>query len=169
VRQHVDALIIRLAGVDDIEALCRLYFDFHEFHVRGVPDRLLSLGEPPDTYEHSELYRSLERIVKEGDSALFLAEVAHQPVALAEVHVRQDETNPLKVSRRYAHLQSLMVRGSFRRQGIGTRLVKAVQEWAKEKGAAEMRLETWEFAEGPREFYEHIGYRTLRRTWVREL
>ena len=165
----MNAAIIRLAGIQDIEALCKLYFGFHEFHVRGVPDRLLSLDELPDTYEHSELYLTLEKITNDDDSTIFLAEVAHQPVGLAEVYVREDEPNPARVSRRYGLLQSLMVREAFRRHGVGTRLVEAAQQWAKEKGATEMRLETWEFAEGPLEFYEHIGYRTLRRTLVRGL
>jgi GNAT superfamily N-acetyltransferase len=42
--------------------------------------------------------------------------------------------------------------------------VEAAQNWAKEKGAAEMRLETWEFPGGPLPFYEKIGYRTIKRT-----
>jgi GNAT superfamily N-acetyltransferase len=165
----MNAVITRLASTHDIEALCRLYFEFHEFHVRGVPDRLLGSGEPLDSYEHSELYRNLERIINEDESALVLAEVACQPVGLAEVYVRQEEPNPLQASRRYGHLQSLMVCGPFRREGIGARPMEGAQRWAKEKGAAEMRLETWEFAEGPLEFYERVGYRTLRRTLVREL
>jgi hypothetical protein len=28
-----------------------LYHASHQFHVRGVPDRLVILGEPLDTYE----------------------------------------------------------------------------------------------------------------------
>lgn len=66
-------LSIREANSSDIEPLCKLYFEFHKFHVRGVPDRLLSLGEPPDIYEHSELYRTLEKIINDDDSALFRA------------------------------------------------------------------------------------------------
>ena len=39
----------------------------------------------------------------------------------------------------------------------------------KEKGATEMRIETWEFEEGPLRFNEKNDYRTLRRTLVRAL
>jgi GNAT superfamily N-acetyltransferase len=161
--------IVRLANLQDREALCRLYFEFHEFHVRGVPDRLLSLGEPLDTYEHSELYLTLAQIIDDDDAAIFVAQVTHQLVGLAEVYVRQDESNPLKVSYRYGHVQSVMVSEAFRRQGIGTRLLEATHQWATEKGAAEMRVDTWEFEEGPLLFYEKCGYRTLRRTLVQEL
>jgi hypothetical protein len=45
------AITTRPATVHDREALCRLYHASHQFHVRGVPDRLVILGEPLDTYE----------------------------------------------------------------------------------------------------------------------
>jgi GNAT superfamily N-acetyltransferase len=164
----MNAVIVRPAGMQDLEALCRLYLEFHEFHVRGVPDRLVSLGEP-DAYDCSEMYPKLEKIINNQDSVIFLAEIAHKPVGLAEVYVRQDEPNPARVSRRYGHLQSLMVQEKFRRHGVGTRLVEVAEKWTKEKGATEMQLEIWEFAEGPLEFYQHKGYRTLRRTLLRKL
>jgi ribosomal protein S18 acetylase RimI-like enzyme len=164
----MDPVTIRLAGAPDLEALFKLYVDFHEFHVRGVPDRLLSLGEP-EAYDCSKLYANLEKIISHDDSALFVAKVAGQVLGFVEIYVRQDEPNPARVSRTYGHLQSLMVDEGFRRRGVGTRLVEAAEQWAREKGAAEMQLDTWEFAAGSLEFYEHSGYRTLRRTLVREL
>jgi ribosomal protein S18 acetylase RimI-like enzyme len=164
----MDAVTIRLAQTQDFEPLCKLYFEFHEFHVRGVPDRLLSLGDP-ETFDSSELCAALEKIVGDDDAALFVATVARQVVGLVEIYLRQDEANPARVSYQYGYLQSLMVREAFRRRGIGTRLLEAAQQWAREKGATKVRLETWEFAEGPQAFYERQGYRTLRRTLVREL
>jgi GNAT superfamily N-acetyltransferase len=165
----METISVRLAELRDREALCRLYHEFHQFHVRGVPDRLLGLGEPPESYEGSELYQALEKIIQEDDAAIFVAEVARQPVGLVEVYLRQDEPNPLRVSRRYGYLQSLMVYEPFRRRGVGTRLLETAQNWAREKGAAEMRLEIWEFEAGPLRFYEACGYRTLRRMLVCEL
>jgi len=164
----MDAVTIRLAGTADLEALLKLYVEFHEFHVRGVPDRLLSLGEA-EAYDRSKLRADLKEIIRHDGSALFLAQVAGQVVGFAEVYVRQDEPNPARVSRTYGHLQSLMVDEGFRRRGVGTQLVEAAEQWAREKGAAEMQLQTWEFARGPLAFYEHSGYRTLRRTLVRAL
>jgi len=165
----MEAVGVRSAELRDREALCRLYHEFHEYHVRGVPDRLHSLGEPPDTCAGSELYQTLTKIIQDDDAAIFVAETAQRMVGLVEVYLRTDEPNPLRVSRRYGYLQSLMVDEAFRRRGIGTRLMEAAQRWAREKGAVEMRLEMWEFKAGPLEFYAQSGYRTLRRTMVREL
>jgi hypothetical protein len=32
-----------------------------------------------------------------------------------------------------------------------------------------MRLEIWEFPDGPLPFYQRLGYRTIRRTLAKEL
>jgi GNAT superfamily N-acetyltransferase len=164
----MDNVNIRFAGIQDLETLCRLYVEFHEFHVRELPDRLLSLGDP-DAYDCAKMFPKLEKIIKDDNAVIFLAEVAHQPVGFAEVYVRQDEPNLARVLHRYGHLQSLMVTEEFRRHGVGKQLVEAAQQWTKDKGATEMRLDIWEFVEGPLEFYEQSGYRTLRRTLVRAL
>jgi len=159
---------IRLARKEDLEALCKLYFEFHEFHVRGVPDRLRSLGDP-DKYDRSELSPKLEEIIKGGDSAIFVAEVDQKPVGLAEVYIREDKPDPARIQRTYGFLQSLVVTQKSRKQGIGKKLVQVSEKWAKQKGAIEMQLDIWEFAEGPFDFYQQLGYRTLRRTLAREL
>lgn len=159
---------IRLAGKKDQKVLCRLYIEFHEFHVRGVPERLWSLGDS-DKYDCSELYPKLEKIIKSEDSVIFLAEVDEEPVGLAEVYIREDKPDPARVQRRYGFLQSLIVTQKTRKQGIGKKLVQASESWAKEKGAVEMQLDIWEFADGPLDFYQNLGYRTLRRSLVRGL
>jgi GNAT superfamily N-acetyltransferase len=159
---------IRLAKKDDLKTLCRLYLEFHEFHVRGVPDRLKSLGDP-DKYDCSELYSRLEKIINHKDSVIFLAEVNQKPAGLAEVYIREDKPDPARVCRRYGYMQSLVVTEKIRNQGTGKKLVLASESWAKEKGASEMQLDIWEFEAGPLDFYENLGYHTLRRTLTREL
>ena len=57
-------IIVRRAQSYDREALCIVYHEFHEFHVRGVPDRLQSLGEPLATYEGTDLYQTLGKIIR---------------------------------------------------------------------------------------------------------
>jgi len=61
-----------------------------------------------------------------------------------------------------------MVSSPFRRNGIGTRLVRIARRWAREKGATEMRLGVWEFNEAARKFYETLGFKTLKRGMVAE-
>jgi GNAT superfamily N-acetyltransferase len=103
------------------------------------------------------------------DATVLVAKRDARILGLAEVYLRRDEEHAAVVAHAYGYLQSLMVVADMRRRGIGTLLLHAAERWAAERGARELRLETWEFAGGPSPFYEARGYRTLRRTWVRAL
>jgi GNAT superfamily N-acetyltransferase len=160
--------IVRRACDEDLEQLCHLYVAFHEFHVGGVPDRLISLGKP-ELFDCTELMIKLRLLLDKPDVALFVALVNTQMIGFVEVYLRQDEENGANVAYRYGYLQSLMVMDAFRQHHIGTRLMEEAQQWASQQGATEMQLNIWEFPAGPLAFYEQLGYRTLRRTLVRSL
>jgi GNAT superfamily N-acetyltransferase len=164
-----DKISIRVATIKDILDLTRLYHEMHNFHAAAVSDRLVRISEVSDIHERSDLYQEIMKIIQSMDSVIFLAEVDQKPVGLAEIHIRHDDANPLTVPYRYGYLQSLIVTASNRQRGIGTQLVAAIEHWAKEKGASEIRLNVFEFAGGPLTFYEQLGYRTLKRSLVHRL
>lgn len=160
--------LIRPAKVHDIDALCDLYYDFHELHVGGVPTHLRSLGRR-EQWDRTSIREALSKIIERDDSEVFVVEAAGTLVGLVEVHARQDPEEATLVRHRCVELQSLMVSAPFRRCGIGTELLAAARGWALEKGAAEIRLSVWEFNEEARLFYEAAGFRTLKRTMVCEI
>lgn len=164
-----DSLVLRIAGVQDIKFLAGLYAEFHNFHARYIPDRLICVQEKPDVREGNDLYRRLKKIIQNKNSAIILAETDQGPIGFAEIYILQDEPSPHTVAYQYGFLQSLAVINGHRRQGIGTRLVNAIEQWAKEKDAHEVRLELWEFEEGPLPFYELMDYRTLKRTMIHQI
>lgn len=169
----MDPFTIRQAQRQDIPTLCRLYHELHEFTTNGILQqgglqRLQSLGDI-EQFDASALSLSLRKLIDTVDVALFVAEYQSNVVGLAEVYLREDEANEMRVSYRYGHLQSLIVTQSMRGVGLGKQLLQAVETWSREQGASELRLDTWEFEQGPLHFYKRQDYRTLRRTLVREL
>jgi GNAT superfamily N-acetyltransferase len=161
--------LIRLANESDLDALCDLYFEFHEFHARHVPAYLRSLGNP-SKQAREELRQKIREIIQGEHSTIFVADFSGQTIGLAEIYLRQpDPTNLALVPTPYAHLQSLVVTEPLRMQGVGEQLLQAAQVWAQENGAAEMRLDIWEFAAGPLGFYEKMEYHTTRRTLAKKL
>jgi ribosomal protein S18 acetylase RimI-like enzyme len=162
------AVSIRPAKDHDIEALCEMYYDFHEFHVCGVPTHLRSLGNKAQ-WDQASLREVLGKIMQGDESEIFVAETAGKLAGLIEVYVRQDPDEAALIQHRYVELQSLVVLAPFRRKDIGTRLVEAARRWGREKGATEVRLGVWEFNQAAREFYEAVGFRTLKRRMVAAL
>jgi GNAT superfamily N-acetyltransferase len=139
---------IRTAGEQDFDALDKLYYDFHQYRVREIPDRLQDLGKI-ENQDWSRLHQAFREIFTNKDAVIFL-----------------NEDNPLIVPHKYAHLQSIMVSEPNRKSGIGKKLMDVAQQWAREKGATEMRLDVWEFNQGTIQFYEKMGFHTLTRTLI---
>jgi GNAT superfamily N-acetyltransferase len=156
------------ASEEDIGALCALYLEFHEFHADRIPERLTSLRSRWDE-EVTGLADRLREIVRDPGSAVLVASAESEIVGLSEVRVREDEETTAKPGCRYCHMQSLFVPAPFRGRGVGRLLLEASESWARSHGASEMRLDVWEFDEGPSGFYEARGYRPYRRSYARPL
>jgi GNAT superfamily N-acetyltransferase len=159
---------VRPATKEDIDALCQLYSDFHEFHVQGVPKRLETLRNVWDE-EKVKLAARLQEVIGSNDSAILVAEDKRVLLGFSELYLREDGRARAKPARRHCHLQSMFVAQSLRRRGIGRQLLSSSESWAQSRGASEIRLDIWEFSEGPLAFYERFGYGTYRRSLVREL
>ncbi len=161
-------IYIRPATSDDVEALCRLYYELHECHVRGVPDQLLSLGAF-DERDWTDLVTALERLIGDDSAVLFVAERDGVVVGLVEAYFRTDAPSPVRRARSHAYVQSLVVDEAARGQGVGRALMAAAHAWAAARGAVEVELDIWEYPGGPLAFYQGLGYRTLRRTLIHDL
>lgn len=57
-----------------------------------------------------------------------------------------------------ANILGIAVSADFRRQGIGSALLKRAEEWARENGASNMRLNSGESRKQAHEFYRAQGY-----------
>lgn len=154
---------IRRANKGDVESLARLYVEFHNFHAVGVPSRL-RVVEPNEA-----LGRAISDILDDQKAAIFVACLEGKVVGFVEIYLRETQDDPAVVTRRYAHLQSLVVTANLRKQGMGVRLVETAHEWVLSKGATEVELDSWEFPSGPLGFYESLGYETLKRKLVLKL
>ena len=144
---------IRQAAASDLASVLALYHEFHEFHVRGMPEWL----QVPDQYDDTAAGVRLTSLLRDPQAALFIALERGHLIGLAEVYMQYDIDDPAVVAHQYGYLQSLMVTASARRQGLGRRLLAAAERWSRERGATELRLTCWEFAAGPYRSTRHAA------------
>jgi GNAT superfamily N-acetyltransferase len=107
----------------------------------------------------------------------FTADLPPYPTSLEEFYEAQKE-NCLWVARaedgtpvgfalvelfgEEAHLEELDVSPDYGRRGIGTRLVRAVIEWARATGVGVITLSTFRDIPWNAPFYERLGFRALQ-------
>lgn len=110
--------MIKRAGMDDLKALTALALQLWPDH---VPE---------------ELEMELLALVQEQDAAFFLALENGREVGFAQCQLRRDyvegtESSPV------GYLEGIFVAEEFRRMGIARRLLRACEDWARERGCSE--------------------------------
>jgi GNAT superfamily N-acetyltransferase len=153
-------VVIRLPKPEDAEGLALAARDLAEQYATREPERF---HVPDPETQVAAFIRMLETPLGENDVWL-VAEVEgeavgdayaqlHEPVADAAVQPQRD------VGRRRAYLHYLAVQARHRREGIGGRLLEAVEEWARDEGAELISTDTNLRSNfGAVEFYERHGY-----------
>ena len=153
-------VVIRPPQPADAEGLARAARDLARQYAEREPERF----QLPDAEaQAAALRRWLEAPVPE-TAVWLVAEADGEAVgdAYAELHdpVEDADVQPQRdVGRKRAYLDYLAVQEAHRGQGIGSRLLEAVEEWARNEGAELISTDTNLRSNlGAVEFYERHGY-----------
>jgi len=121
-----------------------------------------ALGYPTNA---SDMKVRLEGLFADPSYSTFVAELGGTVVGMAGACIaRFYEKNGV-----YARLCALVVSGDSSGHGIGAALVRHVEKWAAERGAAEIFLNSGVQREGAHSFYEKLGYRASGVRFSKEL
>lgn len=102
----------------------------------------------------------LERLLADGDHALFVAQTAEgRAVGWVHVFVRQ-----LLVLDRHAELGGLVVDEGYRGRGTGRLLMETAEDWASGRGCEALYVRSNVVRERAHRFYEGIGYGLIKRS-----
>ena len=95
--------------------------------------------------------------MSESDSLALLAEIDGAAIGMVVASITEEKAsllNPL----RYCRVSSIGVAAAHRNNGIGRLLMARTEEWARSRGAVDIRLNVWEFNSRAMEFYRELGY-----------
>jgi ribosomal protein S18 acetylase RimI-like enzyme len=146
--------MIRRAREDDWEGARALWREVDDLHA----------GLAPAYFRKAARGRTEWRdLLAAGDAAVFAAEDLERVVGVVSVRVYETPPDPAMVPLRRGHVEMLVVSGTHRRRGVGTRLMAEVASWARRQGAAELVLTVWAGNRAAEAFYERLGYRELSR------
>ena len=97
------------------------------------------------------------------DQEIFVAEIDN---VVGWMHVSLVE--PLE-SLPFVELRGIVVNKSFRKQGIGTALINASQQWAREMRCTKVRIRTNIKRSETRKYYNNLGFESVKTQEVFEL
>jgi GNAT superfamily N-acetyltransferase len=156
----MDAIVVRPARPGDGAGLAQSWLDAGSYYAALAPE-LFQLPASQGLVEWVE-----ERLARPrpSDTIWLVAEVAGQ--AVGDIHAQlqrpmQDAGRQLvrEVGQLRVFVNALAVQATYRRRGVGTRLLEAVEAWGRQQGATLISLDT--FIESPLSvpFYElRMGY-----------
>lgn len=156
-------MIIRPADESDIPAIALLGMYVNTLHHEAWP---AIFAPPTDTARLTEYWKN--RYVSKG-SRIMVAAADAEVVGMVAACLQEERHNPMLQDRHYCYVNTIVVKESYRRQGIGKSLILALEAWSKEQGAREIRFTVWQFNTGARIFYEELGYGVRSVTMARIL
>lgn len=151
-------VVIRRATPGDVRELCQLLNEGDSYHAAALPT-VFSRAKAPTWREPY-----LRERIADDDSVVLVADAGHELVGVVIAILRRTSPEvPVLVQRRYAWVDTLVVREVYRRRGVGRALMEQVHRWALDHGVNEVELNVWEFNEGAIALYAALGYTTTSR------
>lgn len=160
-----DAVRIRLATIDDVEALTEIYLSSARHHATLDP----SFYHVPEREAVTQGLRGELSADDPERTARLVAEINGAVVGSADVKLRSPGPASMVRPRRATNV-GVAVLDAWRGRGIGSRLMDAAEAWAREHGAGLMLLDASAANEEARRFYEERhGYRLRGVLLTKEL
>lgn len=128
----------------------------------SVAELLGQLGYPS---EAGSVSGRLARLATERHAGALVAEAGGRIVGFAAGQV----VHAMHADEPLGLLLALVVDQSARGTGVGKALVKAVEGWARARGAVRIAVLTATYREAAHRFYEHLGYERTGYRYVRKL
>lgn len=114
-----------------------------------------------DSHTIEELKLEFDEYIKSG-GAVFLAWNSNEAVAFAQCGLRHDYVEGTDSSP-VGYLEGIFVTDEYRRQGIAKMLLRACQNWAKERGCVEFASDCELTNEESLRFHLNMGFEEANR------
>jgi GNAT superfamily N-acetyltransferase len=150
--------IVRLATVNDLPHLLRLYHELDETHRSRHPELFPTSIERDPARIESMLGDSQMRILV----ATLPADDSGLVVGFARAIDVRTPGNGILLARRFVLVDELAVMPEHRRAGVASALLSEVEVWARQLGIDALEVTVWAFNQAASELYAQRGFSTMR-------
>ena len=142
---------IKIAEVEQINALVPLLLEVQALHVSALPERFRSL-----TIEAAR--RFFSEIFARPEARVFIAQDSDQVIGYAVAEIEESKGHDFCHPRRVVHVEQLVVAESFRGRGVARSLLLSVDSWAQDLGIDAVEMFTWAFNREARSAFSALGF-----------
>lgn len=115
-----------------------------------------------DSHSRKELENRFSDLLEGENAACFLAYAAGCPVGFAQCQLRHDYVEGTKNSP-VGYLEGIFVRPEYRGRGLARRLLKACEDWTKERGCREFASDCELENDASLQFHLRMGFAEANR------
>ncbi len=147
---------IRFAKKNELEEVNRIRKQVSDLHSKGRPDIFYPEFE-------GEIVNCIYDIFEDETKKIIVALENGEICGMAVIQEIHKAAGVYQKARDYIEVDQFGVNDTFRRQGVATKLVDFIKEYASKKGFPKLELNMWEFNQDALAFYEAVGFTTYRR------
>lgn len=126
-----------------------------------IADLSAELGYPAS---HEQILNRLERVDSRSDHAVFVIEVPDGSiVGWVHAYLRW-----LLISGLSAEIGGIVIRETYRRRGLGRKLLQHIEKWADSHGCETVALYSGMQRDTAHLFYPSTGYKRIKSSWKYE-
>jgi GNAT superfamily N-acetyltransferase len=146
---------IRLATLDDVAVISKMYEEFFAFHANLQPTYFKKAGE------HGEYPKST---IESEKADLIVAEIDGNIVGFTHVLENKSLPHDCIVQYKFAVCMDLYVSPAYRKMGVATALLNAIKDWARERKLNFIEIKVLVGNENAIRLYEREGYSEVYHT-----
>jgi GNAT superfamily N-acetyltransferase len=152
---------VREAETSDVEAVSALWIELTRLHAQLDPIWAAREGAQATYQQH------LCRLMARPDATVQVAASTDLLVGYTAALVARP--NPTIKRPPYGLLLDLMVAEAWRLRGVGTRLVRAIESWCRERGLGRLELNVATANPDALRFWRRLGFQGYSQLFFREL
>ena len=107
-------------------------------------------------------------LIAGSNSAILVAASGDEIIGAVALIEKSVSATPIRRARKYVEIDSVAVKPSAQRRGIGRALIAAATDWARERSMTDLELNVYEFNEAAAALYRSMGFSTFMRRMTRQ-
>ncbi|MFZ6862300.1 GNAT family N-acetyltransferase [Undibacterium sp. Ji67W] len=146
------SLSIRAAISADIDGICSLSQQINQQHHLAAPQVFVENIDP--TFERIFWKARLDL----PENVHLIAEIGGVMIGYITASINETMKNPFLHTNKICRIGTIVVDQHHHHTGIGKAMMDAACQWGKQNGAAEVRLEVFDFNSNAIQFYDSLGF-----------